>query len=264
MENFVEIRDTIIAAFAKLQPDMDFKASALPPGWSIESLEQYQEYRNRFKAKYETDDFTSFVAYAKELGELHCFCTNNQAVMIFDMGSSTQPGHGQHTAKLTLKKTAGYGAVTEIEGRSLSQKDFSDWLLDWRTALEIYPSRSDVENKVAFDDAVQRFRDITVESLGAARHATGDFSSEKSGSAKIEAKAKGDRPIPGFILFACSPYRGFEERVVGLQVSVSLGKDEPTIRLRIVGKDALDESIALEFAEMLGEHFNVLRGTITL
>ncbi|MNT51076.1 hypothetical protein D3C72_1880260 [compost metagenome] len=71
------------------------------------------------------------------------------------------PGHADDRALLRLKASAGYKAAQAIGGRALSQKDLSDWIVDWNQFL----SASDEGGQsMTIAKAITTVRTITIKS----------------------------------------------------------------------------------------------------
>jgi hypothetical protein len=50
---------------------------------------------------------------------------------VFNIGTLDNPGHADNVASITLKKTAPFRALLQIDGRRLKQKQIAEWLEDW-------------------------------------------------------------------------------------------------------------------------------------
>lgn len=246
----------------------DFPIAILPNNMNISSLEDFNQHRNYFRAKYNTDNFGSFISYAKrnEKTDAQCFINSEVlgAEIIFDIGTPEKPLHGKHTANLVMSKTAAYKALLEFQGRKLNQRDFSEWLEDWADYLTAYNGD---DEKMSLTATIQAIRKMTLDYARSEEHNISDFGASKSALESVEAKSKLELP-KGF-LFVTEPYQGLSAQGFYLRLSVLTGGDAPILVARLTKLEKIQEAIAQEFADKLIEQLkdtdiNVNIGVIKL
>jgi uncharacterized protein YfdQ (DUF2303 family) len=108
----------------------------------------------------------------------------------------------------------------------------------------------------AIHQATKALRDLTIESAREVNSQVNHFSESMSAMERIEAKNQSS--LPSAIVFKCVPYLALSEREFTIKVSLITGGDKPSIGLRIVRIDAIEEEIALEFKELLVAAFDGL------
>ncbi|MCX2589499.1 YfdQ family protein [Proteus penneri] len=231
-------------------------AIVLPNDFKVSSLENLQEGRFRFRGEMKTTSISDFVKYsiknAVEEG-VSCFIDANEmsAETIFNIGTIGEPGHADNTALVKLKQTAPFSALLKIDGVKYRQKELAEWLEDWRDYLMAFDAEGNV---LDIKQAISAVRRITIESTRSAEHEDHDFSAKRSVLENVEAKSKD--VMPTAFQFTCSPYDELKERSIKLRYSVLTGGDVPTLVLRIVQLENLEEQIAQEFRNLLCDEFD--------
>ncbi|HCT9023281.1 TPA: YfdQ family protein [Proteus mirabilis] len=231
-------------------------AIVLPNDFKVSSLENLQEGRFRFRGEMKTTSISDFVKYsiknAVEDG-VSCFIDADEmsAETIFNIGTIGEPGHADNTALVKLKQTAPFAALLKIDGVKYRQKELAEWLEDWRDYLMAFDSEGNV---LDIKQAISAVRRITIESTRSAEHEDHDFSAKRSVLENIEARSKD--VMPAAFQFTCTPYDELKERSIKLRYSVLTGGDVPTLVLRIVQLENLEEQIAQEFRNLLCDEFD--------
>lgn len=231
-------------------------AIVLPNDFKVSSLENLQEGRFRFRGEMKTTSISDFVKYsiknAIEEG-VSCFIDADEmsAKTIFNIGTIGEPGHADNTALVKLKQTAPFSALLKIDGVKYRQKELAEWLEDWRDYLMAFDAEGNV---LDIKQAISAVRRITIESTRSAEHEDHDFSAKRSVLENVEARSKD--VMPTAFQFTCSPYDELKERSIKLRYSVLTGGDVPTLVLRIVQLENLEEQIAQEFLNLLCDEFD--------
>ncbi|WP_311749677.1 YfdQ family protein [Proteus terrae] len=231
-------------------------AIVLPNDFKVSSLENLQEGRFRFRGEMKTTSISDFVKYsiknAIEEG-VSCFIDADEmsAKTIFNIGTIGEPGHADNTALVKLKQTAPFSALLKIDGVKYRQKELAEWLEDWRDYLMAFDAEGNV---LDIKQAISAVRRITIESTRSAEHEDHDFSAKRSVLENVEARSKD--VMPTAFQFTCSPYDELKERSIKLRYSVLTGGDVPTLVLRIVQLENLEEQIAQEFRNLLCDEFD--------
>ncbi len=231
-------------------------AIVLPNDFKVSSLENLQEGRFRFRGEMKTTSISDFVKYsiknAVEEG-VSCFIDADEmsAETIFNIGTIGEPGHADNTALVKLKQTAPFSALLKIDGVKYRQKELAEWLEDWRDYLMAFDAEGNV---LDIKQAISAVRRITIESTRSAEHEDHDFSAKRSVLENVEARSKD--VMPAAFQFTCTPYDELKERSIKLRYSVLTGGDVPTLVLRIVQLENLEEQIAQEFRNLLCDEFD--------
>lgn len=223
----------------------------IPQNAQVESLERFNTQRFRFRGALSTtsiDDFVRYsVGYAVSDTPARCFidADNMSARSVFNIGTLERPGHADNVAGITLKKTAPFRALLQIDGERLKQKQIAEWLEDWSDYLLAFDAEG---GTMPISQAAQAVRRITIQQATQQDHEDGDFSGKKSLMQSVEASSRDVMPVA--FEFKCVPYEGLIERAFSLRNSLLTG-DEPRFVLRIVQLEAQEEAIANEFRDML-------------
>ncbi|HIE6476333.1 TPA: YfdQ family protein [Enterobacter hormaechei] len=227
----------------------------LPDGVKVESLERFDLERFRFRGAMSTTSIPDFVryaaGYANEAEPARCFidADNMTARSVFNIGTLANPGHADNVASITLKKTAPFRALLQVNGDRLGQKEIAEWLEDWADFLSAFDADGNVLSIAQAAGAVRR---VNIKQVSEAAHEDEDFGGRKSLMQSVEASSKDVMPVA--FEFKCVPYEGLGERRFSLRNSL-LKSGEPVFVLRIVQLEAQEEAIANEFRDLLIEKF---------
>lgn len=230
---------------------------------SIQSIEQFLPQRSSFRGTLHTHLPAEFAGYvATHGGTVFIDGEEMRAAAIFDLGTTEQPGHCRHQAKLGLRKTSAYAALLELTGirsSAMSQRDLSDWLEDWRDNLRVLSKTGETMHIM---EAVKAVRTVTIESvskLSSSVHETGG-----SLSAFEEVEAKSEVGLPHGFEFICVPYEGLPVRTFAVRLNVLTSGPVPTFKPRAVQLEAQQEAIAEDFKQLvsstIGESAKVIVG----
>ena len=218
----------------------------------VVDLEKYQAGRSRFRGVLATNSLVDFSAYVKEraIEGARGFIDQDEmtCTLIFNLGTNVAPGHADDRAVLRLKPSAGYKAVQSIPGRSLSQKDLSDWIEDWNASLS---ATDETGQTMSIVKAIAAVRTITIKASSESDHAVSETRTSRSAMDQIEATSK--ETLPSSLVFSVVPYEGLSVRDITLRVSVITSGAQPMLKLRWVGEEVQREEIAQEFKTVLQE-----------
>lgn len=233
-------------------------AIILPDNMNTTSLEKYMPNASRYRMNFNTLSISDFVRYNTkfDVDGATCFVDGEDmsAKTIFDLGTEEAPLHKEHKASLNLKPSAAFNAITDINGRSKSQKDTSDFIEDWADLITVIDRDDQVMTASA---AAKSLRELTIETARALSSKVGDFSESMSAMESIEAKSNGQ--MPSKLIFKCTPYLGLGEREISVQLSILTSGDRPSISTRIIQFETLKEEITEEFKDLLIEKFQKLK-----
>lgn len=228
---------------------------AVPSDFKLTNLEEYQQHRDRFRGEMNTTSIDEFISYVKAHGETaqQCFINEERmaAVNIFDFGSIFKPGHCDDLATVTLKKTAEYKALCEINGKTVSQKDAAEFLEDWETFITCLDENGEV---IAPAKAIAAVRRITIEASRKSESQQGNFSTEKSALESMSVDTNAG--LPATIRFKCIPYAGLAEYEFDLRFGVLTSSEVPKIVMRIKRFETYPEQFAQEFSALLKSGFD--------
>ncbi|MGL4211714.1 MAG: YfdQ family protein, partial [Morganella morganii] len=251
-----QIKNMVVAALSLGTVEKSLcPAVVLPGDFNVKSLEHLQEGRYRFRGAMDTTSIADFVKYSLQHGieeGVSCFIDADEmaAKTIFNIGSIGEPGHADNTAMVSLKKTAPFASLLNVNGRKSGQKELAEWLEDWRDNLMAFDAEGNV---IDIKQAINAVRKITIEASRSADHEDSDFGAKRSVMESVEAKSRDI--MPAVFQFTCTPYDELSERAIKLRYSVLTGGDVPVLVLRIVQLEKLEEQIAQEFRDLLADKF---------
>lgn len=247
-------------------------ALVVPDRTNIQSAEPYADGRFRFRGTYRTNTLAELIGYTSARRDaaatppvVFVNAEDGEAKAFFNLGTVESPGHGDDTAQLSLKRTAGYAALLQHTGRPLKQRELAEFLEDWFDCVApTYPD-NDLPVRASISAAIAAIRDITVTKTAETNSEEKELMTSASAFAQVEAKSKNRLPT-GFH-FTVKPYDGFEDRGFNLRLSVQADDEKgPRLALRIVGLSDVTEQIAAEFEQKLRAGLDgvpVYRGTFT-
>lgn len=234
---------------------------ALPSNFHLHDLEMYREHRRRFRGDMATSVLADFIAFTKNnvapdqptVGFIDARTMG--ATVFFNLGTKELPGHGDHTATLSLEKTAAYAALLAINGKPLGQQTLIDWLEDWQDNVRVGGFGGPLSSAIA------AIRKITIAKKTEAESSVENF--KATGSVLDEVEAKSSLGLPEKFVFTAEPYLGLAPREFVLQLRVLTGNAEraPSLVLRINQLEQAQEDIAQEFKAVL---FRELDGAASL
>jgi len=231
--------------------ETDMATIALPRDVSIESLEKYMDTPYSFKGRFITNYIDAFAGYINKQDQSICFIQTDimQADAFFDLGTTEEPGHGNHKASLKLSKTPAYARLCKLDDTTFSQRDLIEVLQDWRN----YITPVDIDGEsIDIKKAVGALQTIEIKAESASEHTETDFTASRSALDKIEANSKGTTKPVGFI-FTCQPYSEFTQRDFYLPMSIITTRDKPMLKLRIEQFEDIQYQIAIEFENKLSD-----------
>lgn len=266
------IQKTAVQA-AQVETVLDGKVIVVPTGVALESAERYSAGRFRFRGTYRTNTLAELIAYITKRGPafsgpcVFVDAESGKATAYFNLGDEESPGHGDDTALLNLKLTAGYSAMLAATVSDLSQKQLAAFLEDW--ADQVSPLYVAEEGETlatgTLTSAIAAIRDITITKASETTSVEKELAASASAFASVEAKSR--NRLPAGFRFLTPPYDGFEYRSFTLRLSVSAAADKaPRLALRIVGLSDVQEKIAQEFEAKIRDGLAgvpVYRGTFT-
>ncbi len=266
------IQDTAIAAHLQVVPDNLRQHVALLPGGGLVDLEQYQQGRRRYRGTYATQSLADFVAYAREHGASGTAAQGFvdirdklQAVMFFNLGDRSDPGHGDWRAVLALQQMAAFAALLAINGKSLSQRDVQTFIEDWPHAIAAV-TVSDDGTRIAWPHSklLAALRRLTINRASRTDTTEGAYSANASVLESVEASSEAG--LPDLLTFTTVPYLDLPTRTFDLRLAISSAdaSEKPRLTLRVIELEAHKEAIAQQFKEALrkglGEGFPLMVG----
>ncbi len=231
--------------------------AVVPDSMTLHSLEKHMENAARYRLDFKTTSIDDFISYNEKFDTKGAGCFVNaermNAKSIFDLGTTDKAGHKEHTALLTLKKTAAFKALCNINGAQLNQKDAAEFIEDWEGNISVFTKSGGSMTPKA---AANSLRDLTIESAREVSSKVSDFGESMSGMERIEAKNQ--EALPAEIHFKCLTYQGLTDEGFVLRVGILTGGDKPKLVLRILQLEAKEEEIAEEFKAKLVKAFDGL------
>lgn len=234
-------------------------AAALPEGVKIVDLEPFLEQRRRYRGTMKTavlEDFIDYVAATTQestssTDEFPCFVDPQtmSARAFFNLGDQEDPGHGDHTASLKLKRTSTFEEVLKINGAKLEQRELAEWMEDW---VDVLAAANEHGETMPMSAAVSAIRRITIGANAETTSEQTNFGNKVSAMAEVEAKNRDQ--LPAFLALKCEPYQGLSEHTFTLRLNIITG-EKPRIGVRIVRLETAEEEMAKELEELLRDGF---------
>lgn len=243
--------NAITAAAKAIQFTDGSEIIALPVGVTLHNLEPFKAHRDRFRARLVTHSLPDFIKYVSthvaEDVVAGGFVDQDamSAIVIFNLGNQDEAGHGDDTARLTLKPTAAYSALKAILGREQGQQSLAEWLEDWAPNLQAFAG----EEPLNIAAAINGIRKMTITAKAERGSVVGDMSSSRSAMDEIEAKSQ--ETLATSFIFTTAPFEGLQPAHISLRLSVITGAQAPILKLRWVGEEAQQEAFAVEFKQVL-------------
>lgn len=234
------------ALAAKVFEMTDGAAVAVPREHTLESLEKFNNTRDRFRGTLKTSSMADWLDYVntngdKEYATVFVDKEGMEALAILDLGHDKTPLHCQHKAVLEVKSTPIFGAISRANERKFSQEETVEWIEDWAEHLTVIDQKDEA---MPISEAVAAIRRIEVNSKSSADYESGESHAKLSRSEQIEAKSKGRQAHS--LRITCVPYEGLEPVQISVRLIV-LPAEKPTIRFRVLQVEAIKEAIAQDF-----------------
>jgi uncharacterized protein YfdQ (DUF2303 family) len=229
-------------------------AMVVPDGkGTIVTLEHLGPGRARFRGIYETEFMSEFFTYVKDHSmkdESEGFVNAKgcSAVVFLNLGHAGEPGHADWRAKLVMEPTAAFKALREHEGKLLSQQAVLEFIEDYAPAI-LGRAPGGGESDLLPTALTAAFRNLSVAAKSEQTSAIKDLGASKTALEEIEVRSSAG--LPTHLEFEATPYVGFDSRNFLLRVSIVWRENKPLITLRMVGKESVMESIAVEFKTKL-------------
>lgn len=226
--------------------------AVMPNSMDFKSLELLMKNASRYRLALKTTSIKDFIKYNALHDEVGATCFINSEKMsaksIYDLGTVDHPLHKENTARLTLKRTAAFNALLEINERKACQKTAGEFIEDWEENIIVYTKNGDTMTPKA---AARSFRDLTIEAAQEVSSKVDDFGERMSSMERIEAKNQ--EAIPAEIHFECDPYTGLKDKKFVLRSSILTGNDKPQISFRVLRLESIEEEMAEEFKDIISK-----------
>lgn len=250
------IQNTAIeAAQGRAAELLQGKQIALPDGYRIHDLEQFQAGRRRFRGTLRTDSLSDFTGYVRRRAEHRegpapgfIKAESLSANVVFNLGDVSAPGHADDQAILTLKPSAPYASMLAVDGLHLPQKDALDWLEDWSDQVKFVDADGEA---MAAGAAITALRKITIRATAESTTSQDQYRATRSAMEDVEAR--GAQQLPAEVRFTCTPCPGLPDRTFRLRVGVLTNSEKPILTLRVRNLAAEQEAIAQDFKRVLLE-----------
>ncbi|WP_185858887.1 DUF2303 family protein [Vreelandella populi] len=220
----------------------------VPKGYELQSLERFMDMPTRFRGAFATSSIEDYGNYVNAENEARVFVNVDamRAKAFFDLGNPGLPGHGDHTASLSLEKTSAFEACLSANGSSFAQKELAHWIEDWQHCITGIDSNGQELDSKKLANAVRK---IEIKATSERSHEDGDWNTKRTGMDALDATV-GDS-TPDIIRFHCLPYEGLSYRTFEMRVSILTDDTKPRLKLRIVGLETAKEEMAKEFKLVL-------------
>lgn len=247
----------------------DVPVAYLPDSFDIHSLDKYQDHKSRYTGAFKSGHIQSFAGYFTTFSVLDNrpdVFINSEAMSAkcyFDLGNPGEPLHGEHTALLTLEKTAAFKSFEKITDRKISQRDAAEWVEDWRELIQAFDQD---DHEIDVKKLVSTIRKISIEQRQKADSSEGQYSSSRSAMEEIEAKS-GEGELPKVLVFKCEPYHCIPEMEFRFRLAIHTD-GAVSFTLHRIKEEEDQERIADQFTEKLTgalpDDISILQGTFTI
>ena len=240
------IQRTAVTAVGGVELPTDIPARILPDGYNIHNLEKYQNQPSRFRGIFSTNQIDDFVQYCVGTQKpVRCFIDQKdmKAKAYFDLGDPDKPGHGEHTALLSLERKAAFKALLELHQEEMDQKKAAEFFEDWRDCILLYDEN---EKTIDVKQGIMAIRKLTINAIAEAQHVHEDKRTEKSTLERIEAQNL--RTFVNYFVFNCQPYGPqLGNYLFTVRVSLVFDRDRPRLRFNIIRLEDRKETMANDF-----------------
>lgn len=229
--------------------------AALPSDYKMHNLEPYLPLRRRARGTMNTNVIDAFTDYVKAHSEPGASVFVNAEEMsanaVLNLGTPSAPGHADNRAKLTLKRTAAYHALSCMTtGTSHKQATIGEFLEDWPEHIKCHND----SGQITLPKAISAIRKLSIESIRKLENSEQQLSASRSAFESVQATSVD--PLPTTILFDCQPYADLKARTFVLRLNVQTGGDKPTISLRIIKAEQHAEDMANELGFLIADEFD--------
>lgn len=244
----IEKIEALVHAAQIGNPGTDTPTMLVPKGYELQSLENFQQSPARFRGSFTTSSIEGYAAYVNEEDESRVFVNVDamSAKAFFDLGNAAEPGHGDHTATLTLEKTSAFVACLNAHESAFGQKELAHWIEDWHHCITGIDSNGEAMTAKQLANAVRK---IEIKATSERSHEDGDWNTKRSGMDALDANTGAS--TPDIIRFHCLPYEGLSHRTFEMRVSILTDDTKPRLKLRIIGLETAQEEMAKEFKQVL-------------
>ena len=254
--NALQEGESIKAAISALAcTDSTKELVALPSDYRLHNLEPYLPLRRRARGTMATAAKDAFVHYFLTHADPGCAVFVDQDTMsatgVLNLGTPDAPGHADNRVKLTLKKTAAYGALLAIaNGSGHKQATVAEFLEDWPEHIKCFNSGG----LISPAQAIAAIRKLSIESIRKLESSEQNLGASRSAFESVQFTSVD--PLPTTIYFECLPYTELAQRVFVLRLGVLTGGDKPTINLRVIRAEEHAEDMAGELSALIAQAFN--------
>lgn len=231
-------------------PGTDIPTLLVPNGYKLHSLEAYQDAPGRFRGNFSTSSIDDFATYVTNEDQARVFVNVAEmvAVAFFNLGNPAQPGHGDHTARITAESTSGYQAIRYADEHQFTQRELANWIDDWHHSITGEDSNG---KELTPKQLATAIRKVEIKSRSERTHEDGDWRQSAQGLDELDATT-GDS-TPSVICFQVQPYKDLPFRDFELQVSIIADDANPKFKLRVKALEHHKEEIAQDFKDVLSK-----------
>jgi uncharacterized protein YfdQ (DUF2303 family) len=231
----------------------------LPSDFTRHDLESFQQFRRRMRGTMNTSVIGHFAAYTKEHAEdgasVFIDADKMQASAVLNLGTKSAAGHCDHKAVFSARKSAAYKTLRDVaNGAPLSQQEVAEFCEDWGGFINYFREVDGVPEQIVNKHAIAAIRRITIEGLRKVEASEQQLSATRSAFESVTAKS--DDPLPTMLSFRCVPFFGLAERSFTIRLGVLTSYEKPSITLRLVNIEAVEEEMAEELADLIRREFD--------
>lgn len=248
-------------AHDRLRNDLDGTGAestliALPHGFRIEDLESHMPQRTRFRGQLNTKNPDDFRVYCEkhDLGgqKSACFVGSDlTAVCIFDLGSSEEPLHGDHRARLALPYTPEFNALRNLIDSHKTQRTMAEWIEEWAFMLTFATSFEGGED-ISVAKAVSAIRTMELKKVREDKRIEGDFS--RSASVLEQQEMKDAERFPAYMFATLQPAEDLPAMIFEFRLSIGENREGIVIHPKPLRWDMKMREIDDHFKALIEGH----------
>lgn len=252
------------AVAMEVAPHTSQAVAALPEEFKLHDLERYQPTRRRMAGTYTTRNIQPFADFVQQYADagatVFVDADEMTAFAVLDLGTIAAPGHADHRAKLTPKRTAAYTALRKIIDFGKSQREIAEFFEDWNGIAQLQffaeaaPDGTPGEEippseEIPLRRAIAALRAVDIKTTTGMEGRVEQLSSSLSAFEQVKASSKDT--LPAEIHFICRPYADLQERRFILRLSVMASEKGPALTLRIKNLERHEEEMAEELGGLV-------------
>ena len=229
----------------------------VPEEVKVLDLEKFMGGPRRRRGHFQTSSIPDFGEYVgaedadtEGAPEIYVDPEDFKAVAYMNPGGNGFPGHMDHTAGLKLEKTPQFEAFLQINGQEMSQRRLQDFIADWAPWLGFYDEDGE---EMTHSKALSEIRSVTITAEAEQNHTESNRAASRS---KLESFAAASSQWPEHMEFEGEAVDGLDNITIRARLGLRMTGDRPVVVPRIIGLEAEEKRMAVEFAQTIREQLD--------